>query len=199
MIRCICKYKIIMLLICSYALFPTPISLAESGDDSKRQLFLVFKSGIFDIIESGLEPLNKLDEDLDEESLYSIALSSEQSLAKSSLALSELGVPIALPHDIKILLERAKGEISIGFKALGESMNFFAQYIVYRSPLLYDKSIEKRDKGFLYIDGGLTTLATARLQLDAPEEPIQNVWEVGKRRFYQFEKAIPVKCISNDN
>ena len=138
-----------------------------------------------------------MDEDLDEESLYSIALSSEQSLSKSSLALSELEVPIALPDDIKILLERAKGEISIGFKALGESMNFFAQYIVYRSPLLYDKSIEKRDKGFLYIP--METLATARLQLDATEEPIHNVWEVGKRRFYQLEKAIPVKSISNDN
>jgi hypothetical protein len=133
-----------------------------------------------------VEPLNKLDDELDGESLYNIVLSAEQSLAKSSLALSELKVPIGLPDDTRTLSERAKGEVSIGFKALGESMNYYAQYIANRSPLLYDKYIKKRDRGFLYVDGGLTTLATARLQLDAPDEPIQNVWELGKRRFYQL-------------
>ena len=73
------------------------------------------------MIKLGVEPLKKLDEKSDEESLYNIALTAEQNLAKSSMTLSELKVPTALPDDIKTLSERAKGEISTGLKALGKA------------------------------------------------------------------------------
>ena len=107
--------------------------------------------------------MNKLDEELDEESLYNIALSAEQKLAENSLTLTKLKVPTRLSDDIKISLEKIKGELSTGFKTLEKSMNHLAQYIVKRTPLLYDKFIENRDKGFLYIDGVLTSLTTIRL------------------------------------
>lgn len=132
-----------------------------------------------------MEPLNKLDETLDEESLFNIALSAEQKLAESSLTLAKLKVPSTLPDDIKTSLEKVKGELSIGFKELAKSMNYLAQYIANRNPLLYDKFIEKRDKGSFYIDGGLNSLATVRLRLDALEGSIPNAWKEGKRHFYQ--------------
>lgn len=124
--------------------------------------FSDFEKGIFNLIEFSIEPLNKLDE----ESLYNIALSAEQKLAENSLTLAQLKIHTTLSNgDIKTSLEKVKGELSIGLKALEKSMNYLAQYIVNRSPLLYDKFIGKRDMGFLYIDVALTSLTTVRLQV----------------------------------
>ncbi|MGM7722098.1 hypothetical protein [Metabacillus sp. Hm71] len=164
-LRWIHKYVIILVLICFSVSVQPLILLAEIGNDSKQQAFSEFEKKIFDLIESGIKPLDKLDEELDEESLYNIALSAEQKLAKNSLTLSQLKVPTTLSDDIKTSLEKVKVELSIGFKALEKSMNYLAQYIVKRNSLLYDKFIEKRDKGFLYIDGALTSLTTVRLRV----------------------------------
>lgn len=102
------------------------------------------------------------------------------------MALAKLKVPSALPNDIKTSLEEVKGYLSTGFGMIQEGMNYFAQYIVNRNPILYDRYIEKRDEGILYIDGGLTSLATVRLKfgppewIDAPKIVIPNAWKVGK-------------------
>jgi predicted ATP-binding protein involved in virulence len=163
--RLVHKYVIILVLICFSISIHAPISLAKIENDSKQQAFSNFEKEIFDLIKSSIESLNKLDEELDEESLYNIALSAEQKLAENSLTLAQLKVPTTLSDDIKTSLEKIKGELSIGFKVLEKSMNQLARYIVKRNPLLYDKFIKNRDKGFLYIDGVLTSLTTIRLQI----------------------------------
>lgn len=182
------KYIIVLLLICfSISVHPS-MSLAEIGNNSKQQAFLDFEKKIFDLMASGMEPLSKLDKldgKLDEESLYNIVLLTKEEFSKSSLSIAKLKVPTALPDDIKSSLEKIKGEFSTGFKALEESMNYLAQYMVNLDSIMYDKYIEKRDKGCLYIDGGLTSLATVRLRLDAPKRSIPNAWKVWKRHFYQ--------------
>ncbi|SDN16312.1 hypothetical protein SAMN05518871_103476 [Psychrobacillus sp. OK028] len=192
-------YTFTTCLICFLSFLYTPIYSAESVDSSKQGLFPDYKKKVLDIIDFGIEPLEKLDGVQNEEDLYNIVLSAEQNLAKSHLDLSELKVPIELPNDTRVLLGRSKEDLSTGLKALEEGMNYYAQYIVKRSPEQYDKYVKKRDKGIRYINGGLTTLTSAELQLDDPLEPIQSVWEVGKRNLYKLEKAIPVKGVSNDN
>ncbi|WP_205317656.1 hypothetical protein [Oceanobacillus zhaokaii] len=157
-----------------------------------------FEERIFDLIAFGTKPLSKLDKlkgKTDEETLYNIALLAKEKFADSSLTLANLKVPEALPEDIKKPLEEVKTDLSIGFKALEESMNYFAQYIVNRNPIFYDMYIEQRDRGFLYIDGGLTSLTTVRLRLDSPEVPPPNAWKVGKRNFYELEKAVLIKSV----
>jgi len=155
-------------LICfSISIHPS-ISLAETENNSKQQAFLDFEKEIFDLVASSMEPLSKLDKldgKIDEEGLYNIALMAKEEFTKSSLALAKLKVPTVLPDDIKASLEKAKGELSTGFKAMEEGMDYLAQYMVNRNPVLYDKYIERRKKGFLYIDGGLTSLTTVRLRV----------------------------------
>jgi hypothetical protein len=195
-LRWVHKYVIILVLICFSVSVHPFISLAEIGNDSKRQAFLGFEKEIFDLIESGIEPLNKLDEGLDEESLYNIALSAEQKLAENSMTLARLKVPTTLSDDIKTSLEKIKGELSIGFKELEKSMNYLAQYIVKRNPLLYDKFINKRDKGFLYIDGALTSLTTVRLRV--ANWPSPSVLVRGKVNTYNSETTSKFSCITKD-
>ncbi len=134
-----------------------------------------------------MEPLNKLYGALNEEEVYNNALSAKQNFIRSSQSLLELKVPIALPDDTKTLIERSKVEIASGLKFLGEGMNYLAQYIASRNPVLYDKYIEKRERGILYVHGGLTTLDSARLQLDASEEPLKIIWEVDEKTFFNQE------------
>lgn len=189
------KLAIVLMLIC-FSSQPS-ISFAGIGNDLKQQAFSNFEKKIFDLIDSSMKPLNKfdgeLDKGLDEESLFKIILSAKQKFAESSHEISKLKVPNSLPEDLKVSLEQIKGEFYIGFKALEESMNYFAQYMESYNPLLFDTFIEERNKGFLYIDGGLTSLATIRLQVDAPRiRPIPNAWKVGKRLLYQLPMNIPV-------
>ena len=195
MLRWILKYKILLLVCFSISVSPS-LSLAKIGNDSKHA-FSDFEKELFDLIDSGIEPLSGLDEKLDEESLYKIALLAEKKLAENSLALSKVKIPAALPADIRLSLEIVKEDLSTGFKALEESMDYFAQYLMNRNPLLYDKYIEKRDKGFLYIDGGLTSLTTVRLRLGAPIIIPNDTSKVWKRHFYQLERAIPIITIPN--
>ncbi|MBU5215087.1 hypothetical protein [Heyndrickxia oleronia] len=131
-----------------------------------------------------MEPLKNMEE----ENLYNITLLAEQKLAEGSLILAKLKIPPSLPDEIKTSLENVKVELLIGFRELEKSMNYLAKYIMYRNPFLYDKFIEKRDMGFLYIDGGLKSLTTVRLRLHAPERTIPDAWKVSKGRIYQIEK-----------
>ncbi|MBS4176756.1 hypothetical protein [Lederbergia citrea] len=196
--RRVLKYIFVLIFISFFIFICPPNFLAK---DSKQEAFLKFEKQIYYLIDSSMEPLNQLSEDQDGESLYHAALATKQKFADNSLVFTKLRVPSALPNDIKTSLEHTKEEILTGFKALEESMDYFAQYIVNREPILYERFIEKRDKGFLYIDGGLTSLATVRLQLDAPKiRSIPNAWKVGRRQFYQLEKnflqndkAVPIK------
>lgn len=170
------NYITVLLIICLSvfihpSIFPAKVS-AKDGGDSIQQVFLDFEEGIYTLITSSMEPLSKLKElngKVDEESLFNMALSAKEKFADSSLTLAKLKVPTALPDDIKTSLEGVKGDLSKGFKALEEGMNYFAQYLVNRNPILYDKYIEKCDKGFLYIDGALTSLTTVRLRLETPK------------------------------
>src|SRR6476661_6139892 len=125
MLRWILKYKILLLVCFSISVYPS-LSLAKIGNDSKPT-FSDFEKRLFDLIDSGIEPLSRLDEKLDEESLYNIALLAEQKLAENSLALSKVKIPAELPADIKLSLEIVKEDLSTGFKALEESINYFAQ------------------------------------------------------------------------
>ena len=79
-------------------------------------------------------------------------------------------------------------------------MTYFTQYMEDPNPILLDKFIEERNKGFLYIDGGLISLATVRLRLDVPRnKSIPNALKVGKWYFYQLEflllndKTVPIE------
>ena len=110
-LRWIHKYVIILVLICFSVSVNPLILLAQIGNESKQQAFSDFEKRIFDLIESSIEPLNKLDE----ESLYNIALSAEQKLAEDFLTLAQLKIPTTLSNDIKTSLEKVKGELSIGF------------------------------------------------------------------------------------
>lgn len=189
-------YIAIILIIFSIGDAPR-ISLATMENDPKQQAFLTFEKQIFDMITSSMKPIHKLDSEIDEKSLYNIVLTTKDTFAENSLSLAKIKVPPTFPDDIKASLEKVKEELIKGFRALEESMNFYAQYIANRNPNLYDKYIEKRDIGFLYIDGGLTSLTTVRLQLNAPKRSIPNSWKVGKKHFYQLEKVIPIESNSN--
>ena len=175
MLRWKSNYIIVLLMIC-FSIFVHPLTfLAKVGNDSKQTAFLDFEKEVLDLIASSMEPLGKLDKldgKVNEESLYNIALMAKEEFTRNSLILAKLKVPTILPDDIKGSLEKVKSELSIGFKAMEESMDYLAQYMVNRNPVLYDKYIERHKRGFLYIDGGLTSLTTVRLRLDAPKRPI---------------------------
>jgi hypothetical protein len=188
-------YIIVSLIICFSIFVSPPIFLAEVGNDLEQQAFSDFEKGVFNLVTSSMEPLNRLNKlgnKIDEGDLYNIALMAKDRLAKNSLALVKLKIPIVLPDGVKTSLEEVKCELSIGFRAMEESMDYLAQYAVTLNPVLYDKYVEKYDKGFIYIDGGLTSLATARLRLKAPKRPSPDAWQVKKNRFYQLEKTVPI-------
>ena len=94
MLRWILKYKILLLVCFSISISPS-LSLAKIGNDSKHA-FSDFEKELFDLIDSGIETLSGLDEKLDEENLYNIALLAEKELAENSLALSKVKIPAAL-------------------------------------------------------------------------------------------------------
>ncbi|MGE8203680.1 hypothetical protein ACQKP0_03885 [Heyndrickxia sp. NPDC080065] len=186
------KYiSVLVFLIFSTFIYPS-ISTAENRDNIQQQAFSNFEKKIFEMIDSSMEPLNKLDKELDEESLRKIVLSAKQKFSENHRSFLKIKVPDVLSADIKASLEQIKDEFSTGFLVLQESMDYFAQYMENHSHLLLKKFMEKRNRGFLYIDGGLTSLATVRLRLDAPKlEATPNVWDVGKRHLYELPKKIP--------
>ncbi|MFC5602223.1 hypothetical protein [Sporosarcina koreensis] len=173
-------FKINIFLICFCVILSTSVYAAENEDSVFQEVFLNYQRKVLNIINIGVEPLKKFDGVVDDHELYDLALSAEHKLAESSRMLSELKIPIALPDDTKTLLGRSKEELTIGLKSLSESMNYFVRFIENPSPPLYDNYIVKRDKGINYVHGGLTTLTTAKLQLDAPDEPTQIVQEILK-------------------
>ncbi|MDQ0174228.1 hypothetical protein [Bacillus chungangensis] len=169
---------------------------------AEKRAFEIFEEGIFDLITFSLEPLNKLDtlnEKIDDEGLYYIALAAKERFNGTLLFLTNLKVPSNVPKDIRKSLEDVKEYLSIGFYNLEESMDYLAQYILNQTPILYDRYLEKRDRGFSYIDGGLITLATARLKfyppewIETPKKSIPNAWKVGKEYFYKLEDTIRIK------
>lgn len=108
-------------------------------------------------------------------------------------------MPSNLPKDIRQSLKDVKEYLSIGFYNLEKSMDNLAQYILNQTPILYDRYLEKRDRGFSYIDGGLITLTTAKLKfyppewIETPKKSIPNAWKVGKEYFYKLEDTIRIK------
>ncbi len=194
------RFVICLLLICSLLSISPPLSIAE--EKSKHQVFFIFEKMVFDLIDSGMEPLKKLDQELDKDEVNHIVLSAKQTFSESSLIFSKLEVPPELPDDIKASLEQIKIEFSTGFKALAESMGYYLQYLDDYSPYMLNQFIEKRDQGFLYIDGGFTSLATVRMQLNPPKmRPNPNTWEVGKRHLYLLEpykgQSVPIESSSD--
>ncbi|RST58668.1 hypothetical protein D5F11_016710 [Siminovitchia terrae] len=138
-------YIIISFLFYFYISIPTQISAEEIGDKTERQAFSDFEEKIFNLIRSSMEPLRELENiygKTDKVNLYNIALSAEERFNKSSLIITELEVPIVLSSDIRASLENIKRDLSVGFKALGESMDYFSQHNVNRSSELYDIYIE---------------------------------------------------------
>jgi len=188
------KYVPILLLIC-FSIFALPLNvIAENRSDSNQQAFLAFEKKVYDLIDSAVEPLNKLDdENLDMKNFHIIIFSSKSKFAGASLAFAKIVVPSALPNDIKTSLRQVKNDLHTGFESLGESLNAYLQYMVDGniSPHLFDRFIEKRDKGISYIDGGLVLLATVKLQLHSLEYEIKpNPWAATKRHFYDLQSIV---------
>ncbi len=203
MAKGIIKYPTVFVFLLYYSLLIllyTPQIKAETNIG--KQKFAEFENAIYNQLTFSVEPLYELDmlqDGMDDEDLYDIVVSVEERLMKSVLFLESLEVPHELPNDIKSSLEQIKIDLSIGFSALGESMNYFTQYLENSNTEFYDKYIKSSNKGFLYVGGGITYLTTIRLKLDPPpewnipprEEP-PNVWEVNKEYFYKLERAIQV-------
>ncbi|QQZ09968.1 hypothetical protein [Heyndrickxia vini] len=186
------KYVAILLLICLPLSIPA-VSFAQKEEDPRLQGYLQFEKNIFEIIATSVQPLSTFNEEINEEELYTMITSAKNKFIEGSEQLAELNIPSTLPDDIKLSLNNVKKELSIGFKILNESLFYFSEYIRTRDPNLHRKYITKRNQGFLYIDGGLTSLATVRLRLNAPKKAIPNTWQVGKGYFYRLEKVIPIK------
>lgn len=187
------KYTAILLCSAPTICVHSPIAFAENGIDLNQQVvFLAFESTIFDLLDSGMEPLNRLqgaplDEELDAKRLHNIVVSARQTFGEASLAFVKLKVPAALPDDIKESLGLIKVNFSTGFGELEDSMNYYKRYMDSRSPLFFEKFIEQRDKGVTQIDGALTSLSTVRMQLNPPKLK-HNAWTVAKKHLYEFTK-----------
>ncbi|PYY29730.1 hypothetical protein [Paenibacillus illinoisensis] len=186
------KYIVILLFSAPNICIHSPVAFAENGIDLNRQVvFLAFERKAFDLLDSGMEPLNELDEvtldeSLDVKKLHNFVVSARQTFGETSLAFAKLKVPAALPDDIKASLGQIKVYFSTGFKELGESLDFYRQYMESRNPLLFEKFIEQRDKGVSHIDGALTLLNTVRMQLNPPKlKP--NAWTVARRHLYELQ------------
>lgn len=193
MLRWIHKYLIILLLfVFSFSVYPN-VPSAEVKYNSKQQAFLNFEEKVNKMVTASMEQLNKLDgkidKKMDKESLYYIVLSTKQTFAESSKGFAKLEIPNIHSENIKTSLIQIKGDFSFGFKALEESMNYYAQYLDNQSPVLYWKSIKQRDIGITHINGGFTSLTTVKMQLILPEyrEIPRNTWEVGKRYLYKLQ------------
>lgn len=187
-------------LLCTAFIICVPsYAFAEKLNDSNQQVFLAFERKLLDLLDSGMELLNELDGEFDgklgEKNLHKIVVSASQTFGGTSLAFAKLKVPAALPDDIKVSLGHIKVYFSAGFKELGESMDCYRQYIESRSPILFEKFIEQRDKGVSHIDGALTSLTTVRMQLNPPKlKP--NAWTVAKRHLYELQSFDAFKPVT---
>ncbi|AAY60175.1 hypothetical protein I6G76_01595 (plasmid) [Bacillus cereus] len=160
--------KCIITLLFFLFVFPS-ISFAETEMNPEQQAFLNFEEEISDLVISSVKPLDKLDKmngKLSEEELYNLALSVGKNFAANSDVSNQLQVPNMLSDDIKASLETVKNDLSMGFTELEGSMIYFARYIASRDSTFYDKYTQKRDNGFRYVDGGLTSLSTIGLRLN---------------------------------
>lgn len=189
------KYvSILLLLSLSISAYPT-ISLAKNENDSNQQAlqaFLTFEKQIYDLLDTAMEPLNELDEKPDMKNLYKNVLSAKQKFFDTALAFTKLKIPPALPDNIKASLKDIKDSFSTGFDALGASMGYFLQYMDNGNPILFDRFIEKREEGVSFIDGGLTSLASVKMQLSSIEFKLKpNAWIVGKRHLNELQNITP--------
>lgn len=200
------KYLAILMLFNSSLFIPFCTNEVKAEMDIQKQKFNEFENEIYDLLKFSIEPfyeLDKLQNTVTERDLYNIAVSVEERFTRSISSLSKLGVPNELPDDIKGSLEQVKVDLSIGFTALGQSMNYFTKHLGNDNPEIYNRYMESRNKGFLYVNGGMTYLTTIKLKFDPPEwgnipegrepeEEAPGVWEVSKEYFYKLEKAIQV-------
>jgi hypothetical protein len=185
------------LLICSLFSVHPHDSLAKTKYDSKQQAFLTFEDKITAMVSLNakqldmLDKLDKLNEQMDKKSLYNIVVSTKRAFAESSHNFAKLEIPSILPENIRESLKIIKSNFSYGFKALDESMTYYAKYLDTEDPVLYWKSVKKREKGITYINGGFTSLTTARMQLILPEyKEIQNTaWEMIKLYLFKLQRA----------
>lgn len=187
MLRLIPKYLIILLSICfSLSIYPN-IPLAETKYDPKQQAFLDFEHKIEKMVAANMEQLEKLDnkitKKMDKESLHQIVLLTKQIFAEDSKIVAKLEIPSILPENIKKSLIVIKSDFSFGFKSLEESMTSYEKYLDTEDPVLYWKSVKKRDIGITHINGGFTSLTTVRMQLIPPPRGVipNNEWEVVKK------------------
>ncbi|KIV49932.1 hypothetical protein AM501_30935 [Aneurinibacillus migulanus] len=189
------KYVSILLLFSlSISTYPT-ISLSKNENNSNQQAlqaFLTFEKQIYDLLDTAIEPLNELGEKPDMKNLYKNVWSAKQKFFDTSLAFTKLKIPPTLPDDIKASLKDIKDSFSTGFDALGASMGYFLQYTDNGNPILFDRFVEKREEGVAFIDGGLTSLASVKMQLSSIEFKLKpNAWIVGKRYLNELQNITP--------
>ncbi len=189
------KYVSILLLFSlSISTYPT-ISLSKNENNSNQQAlqaFLTFEKQIYDLLDTAMGSLNELGEKPDMKNLYKNVWSAKQKFFDTSLAFTKLKIPPTLPDDIKASLKDIKDSFSTGFDALGASMGYFLQYIDNGNPILFDRFVEKREEGVAFIDGGLTSLASVKMQLSSIEFKLKpNTWIVGKRYLNELQNITP--------
>ncbi|MED4732394.1 hypothetical protein P9597_30720 [Aneurinibacillus migulanus] len=189
------KYVSILLLFSlSISTYPT-ISLSKNENNSNQQAlqaFLTFEKQIYDLLDTAMGSLNELGEKPDMKNLYKNVWSAKQKFFDTSLAFTKLKIPPTLPDNIKASLKDIKDSFSTGFDALGASMGYFLQYIDNGNPILFDRFVEKREEGVAFIDGGLTSLASVKMQLSSIEFKLKpNTWIVGKRYLNELQNITP--------
>ncbi|MBS4208600.1 hypothetical protein [Bacillus sp. FJAT-50079] len=170
-IRVLGMWKAILLISCFIHLFPSA-SHAQSNEDMQRQAFLNFEKDIHTLVASSMERFDKSDLPLNEEYIYMYFLTARDEYVQSALNLQRIAVPTTLPNHIKRSLEKVKSELIIGLHSLEESMDVVTLYMITDNPLLYDLYKKKRENGFLYLDGGLTSLATVKLRLEGEKHSV---------------------------
>ncbi|MCU5669119.1 hypothetical protein OCB72_31520 [Bacillus cereus] len=176
------KYVVILLSCLLSVIFPLTI-LAKTKMNAEQRTFVNFESKISDLIISSmqlLDNLEKMNGKLSEEELYNLALNVREEFATRSKVLSQIKVPEELQNNIQSSLETVKKDLSIGLTELEESMLCFAQYLAGRDQIVYDEYIQRKNTGFRYINGGLTSLSTIALQLNIPTSKsggIKKAWK----------------------
>ncbi|MEF2968313.1 hypothetical protein V3851_20985 [Paenibacillus sp. M1] len=182
--------------------FLTPFYPVLAGKPSQEEQFHAHESIIYNLIDHGLEPLEKqkihirieqsakLNNAKSIDNLSATISTAGEVFGETSDSFSGMKIPDGFSHETRDAMKEIHLFFTMGFKALEQSMGYFSQYQKNHDPAMRAAYSLKYQEGFTLIDGGLTCLETLKRGL-FPEE-FKNVWV--KERLYNLRsRSIPNK------
>lgn len=163
-----------------------PALAQDQYTEKQKNQFLAYENKVYDLIEKGLRPLEKLDTVEDNATLTSTIREAEKNFGNASVVFSKLTVLGTLPPDVRRPLNDLNQYFSTGFKSLEQSMGSFLVYLDWNDPAAFDSFSIKLDEGISFIDGGLTSLAAQRMKLFPKILHGKDAWVLAKKRLYEL-------------